>query len=185
MYENLKEVKKDSEEIFDGVILHLFKDTVILPNGQSATREVIRHNGAAAVVPINKNGEVLIEKQFRYPFDCVMTEIPAGKLDKGEEPETGARRELMEETGLTGGKFVSIGTLYPSVAYVDEVIHMYIATGFTQGKNHLDEDEFLETEWVHIDKLYESVMAGEIPDSKTQTAILKTYCLFHEGKLDL
>ena len=94
MYENLKEVKKDSEEIFDGVILHLFKDTVILPNGQSATREVIRHNGAAAVVPINKNGEVLIEKQFRYPFDCVMTEIPAGKLDKGEEPETGARREL-------------------------------------------------------------------------------------------
>ena len=163
----------------------MYKDTVTLPNGETATREVIRHNGAAAIVPIKKNGDVLVERQFRYPFDCVMTEIPAGKLDKGEDPETGAKRELMEETGLINAKLTGIGTLYPSVAYVDEVIHLFVATGFEQGENKLDEDEFLETEWVHIDKLCDMVMDGEIPDSKTQTAILKVWRLYHEGKLDL
>lgn len=182
---DLKETKKSSQLIFDGVILHVYKDTVTLPNGETATREVIRHNGAAAIVPIKANGDVLIERQFRYPFDCVMTEIPAGKLDKGEDPETGAKRELMEETGLINAKLTGIGTLYPSVAYVDEVIHIFVATGFEQGENKLDEDEFLETEWVHIDKLCDMVMDGEIPDSKTQTAILKVWRLYHEGKLDL
>lgn len=182
---DLKETKKSSQLIFDGVILHVYKDTVTLPNGEAATREVIRHNGAAAIVPINKKGEVLIERQFRYPFDCVMTEIPAGKLDKGENPEEGARRELMEETGLVNAVLTPIGTLYPSVAYVDEVIYMFVATGFKQGENHLDEDEFLETQWVHIDTLCDMVMNGEIPDSKTQTAILKVWRLYHENKLDL
>lgn len=183
MYENLTETELKSELMYDGRLLHVYKDTVSLPNGNTSTREYIKHNGASCVVPILSDGTVFVEKQFRYPFHAVMTEIPAGKLDLGESPEAAARRELREETGITGANLRFIGEILPSVAYTTESIFMYIATDLEFGQNSLDEDEFLIVEKIHIDELFNMIMSGQIRDSKTQTAIMKTYYLYHEGKL--
>ena len=170
---DLTEKKTSGELIYDGIIVHLYKDSVTLPDGNAAIREVIRHQGAVCVVPITDNGYVYMVKQFRYPFGKVLLEIPAGKLDKGEIPEDAARRELKEETGLKADKLIYMGELYTSPAFVDEIIHMYLATGLTQEKQNLDEDEFIEVEKIHIDKLVEAILSGEIKDAKTQTALLK------------
>ena len=122
-FKNLTEVKTGSEEIFDGVILHVFKDTVALPNGNPAIREVIRHVGAVGVIPVTDDGKVIIEKQFRYPLSSVITEIPAGKLDSFTEDRlSAAKRELEEETGYTAKEWVSMGDYYPTPAYCDERI---------------------------------------------------------------
>ena len=109
-FKNLTEVQTDSQEIYDGVILHVFKDTVSLPNGNPATREVIRHVGAVGVIPVTEDGKVIIERQFRYPLDRVVTEIPAGKLDSFTEDRlSAAKRELEEETGYTAKEWISLG----------------------------------------------------------------------------
>ena len=174
-FENLKEIKTDSQEIFDGVILHLFKDTVTLPNGHSATREVIRHIGAVAVVPITDDGKVIVERQFRYPLDQVITEIPAGKLDSFTEDRLeAAKRELREETGYTAKEWIELGVYHPAAAYCDEKITLYLARGLELGERDLDEDEFLNVEAVPLEELVADVMAGRITDGKTQVAILKT-----------
>ena len=182
--ENLTEVQTGSQEIFDGVILHVFKDTVQLPNGHSATREVIRHVGAVCVIPVTDDGYAVMERQFRYPVDDVILEIPAGKLDsKDEDHEEAARRELWEETGYTAKELIPLGKFYPACAYSDETIWMYLAKGLTKGERHLDADEFLEVFTLPLDKAVEMVMANEIPDGKTQLAILKTKAYIEkEGK---
>ena len=173
-FENLTEIKTGSEEIFDGFILHVFKDTVQLPNGHPATREVIRHIGAVGVVPVTDDGKVIVERQFRYPLNRVITEIPAGKLDSFTEDRlSAAKRELEEETGYTAKEWIEIGDYYPTPAYCDERITLYLARGLTQGQRHLDEDEFLNFEAVPLEELLEDVMAGRITDGKTQVAILK------------
>lgn len=173
-FENLAEVKTGSEEIFDGIILHVFKDTVQLPNGNPATREVIRHVGAVGVVPVTDDGKVIVEQQFRYPLDQVITEIPAGKLDSfAEDRLSAAKRELEEETGYTAKEWVELGDYYPTPAYCDERITLYLARGLAQGQRHLDEDEFLNFKAVPLADLVEDVMAGRITDGKTQVAILK------------
>ena len=178
MYEHLIEKKIFSEEIFNGKLLHVFRDKVCLPNGKETIREYIQHNGAVAVVPLFEDGTVLVERQFRYPFDSVMLEIPAGKIDPGENPLTAAERELREETGYVNAKFTPIGEFLPSVAYTTEVIYLYIATGMTDsGVRELDDNEFLDTERIPLTELVNMVMNGKIRDSKTQTAILKTYLL--------
>ncbi len=174
LYSKLKETKVDREEIFDGAIVHLVRDTVVIPNGSRATREVCLHNGAVCVVPVTENGEIIMERQFRYPFDEVIWEIPAGKLDKGEfDHLEAAKRELREETGYTAETFTFIGELYPSPAILSENIHMYIATGLTKGEQDLDEDEFLEVVKVPFDQVVEMILNGQIKDAKTQTAVLK------------
>lgn len=173
-FENLAEVKTGSEEIFDGIILHVFKDTVQLPNGNPATREVIRHVGAVGVVPVTDDGKVIVEQQFRYPLDQVITEIPAGKLDSfAEDRLSAAKRELEEETGYTAKEWVELGDYYPTPAYCDERITLYLARGLAQGQRHLDEDEFLNFKAVPLADLVEDVMAGRITDGKTQVAIFK------------
>lgn len=173
-FENLTEVKTGSEEIFHGIILHVFKDTVELPNGSPATREVIRHVGAVGVVPVTDDGKVIVERQFRYPLGRVITEIPAGKLDSFTEDRlSAARRELEEETGYTAKEWLELGDYYPTPAYCDERITLYLARGLAQGQRHLDEDEFLNFEAVPLAGLVEDVMAGRITDGKTQVAILK------------
>ena len=173
-FENLREVKADSQEIFDGVVVHLFKDTVTLPNGHSATREVIRHVGAVAVVPLTDDGKVIVEKQFRYPLDQVITEIPAGKLDSFTEDRLeAAQRELREETGYTAKEWIALGDFHPTAAYCDEKITLYLARGLELGPRDLDEDEFLNVEAVPLEALVEDIMVGRITDGKTQTAILK------------
>ena len=172
--QELREIQVSTEDIFDGVILNVKKDTVRLPNGHCSSREVIRHVGAVCVVPVTDQGEIIVERQYRYPFDTVITEIPAGKLDsKQEDRLSAAKRELREETGLTADEWVNLGGFYPAAAYSDEYITMFMARGLHQGKQELDPDEFLDVEKVPLSELIEDVMAGRIPDAKTQTAILK------------
>ena len=174
MYEALKERQTGSKLVFDGQILHLYHDDVALPNGQPAKREVIRHVGAVCVIPLTDDGRVVMERQYRYPVDRVILEIPAGKLDsKDEIPDEAIRRELEEETGYQAAEWINLGLFYPACAYSDEAIWMYLAKGLTKGDRHLDEDEFLDVELIPLKELVRQVMAGEIPDAKTQIAVLK------------
>lgn len=182
MYEALKEQRTGSRLVFDGQILHLYHDDVALPNGQPAKREVIRHIGAVCVIPVTDDGMAVMERQYRYPIDRVILEIPAGKLDsRDEDPELAARRELEEETGYTAKEWIPLGLFYPACAYSDEAIRMYLAKGLTKGDRHLDADEFLDVELIPLKNLAQQVLAGEIPDAKTQIAVLKA--AIHEGVL--
>ena len=181
-YEKLREVQTASELIFDGRILHLYRDDIALPNGQPADRELIRHIGAVCVIPVTDDGYAVMERQYRYPVDRVILEIPAGKLDsKDEDREAAARRELEEETGSHAKELIPLGVFYPACAYSDETIWMYLAKGLTKGDRHLDADEFLDVELIPLSELVKQVMAGEIPDAKTQIAVLKA--AVHEGIL--
>ena len=175
MYENLTEKKIESKQVYDGNMLKVYCDKVELPNGETSTWDYIKHNGAVAIVPIFPDGTVLMERQFRYPFHRVVLEIPAGKIDPGETPLDACGRELREETGVVAKEIIPMGELYPSVAYTDEVIYLYIAKDFTFGENDLDDNEFLELERIPLETLVEMVMNNEIGDAKTQTAILKAY----------
>ena len=170
----LRETKISSEDIFDGVILHVVRDTVALSNGSSAVREVIRHIGAVCVIPVTENNEVIVERQYRYPLDRVILEIPAGKLDAPDENRLSAiRRELREETGYTADEWTEIGDFHPAPAYSDEFITMYLASGLHKGERHLDEDEFLDVYSIPLADLVRDVMDGKISDAKTQVCILK------------
>ena len=143
-FKNLQETKLSSQPIFDGDVLHIYKDTVRLPNGRTSTREYTVHHGAVCVIPLLENGDVLLERQFRYAMGEVLTEIPAGKLDYiGEDPREAALRELREETGAVASELIPLGPFYPTCAYSTEVIHMFLARGLTFGERELDEDEFL------------------------------------------
>ena len=178
----LKEVPTGSELIFDGKILHLYRDDILLPNGMPAEREVIRHIGAVCVIPVTDDGMVVMERQYRYPVDQIILEIPAGKLDSREEDhEAAARRELEEETGYRADRLIPLGKFYPACAYSDEAIWMYLAKGLTKGSAHRDCDEFLVVELIPLDQLTRQVLAGQIPDAKTQIAVLKA--AVHEGLL--
>ena len=160
--------------IFNGVILHVQRDTVRLPNGSETIREVIRHIGAVCVIPVLENGDVVMERQYRYPLDRVILEIPAGKLDAADEDRFSAiQRELREETGYTADEWTVLGDFHPAPAYSDEFITMYMARGLRKGDRHLDEDEFLDVYTVPLKDLVEDVMAGRISDAKTQVCILK------------
>lgn len=171
----LAEKKVSSREIYNGVILHVVKDDVTLPNGNPAFREVIRHVGAVAVVPLTEDGKVIVERQYRYPMDMVITEIPAGKLDSKEEDHlAAAKRELQEETGITADEWTDLGVYFPTPAYSDEKIYVYLARGLHRGEQNLDEDEFLHVQEVPLEELVDQVMDGTIYDGKTQFAILKT-----------
>lgn len=172
--ESLREVGVSSEEIFDGCVLHVFVDGIKLPNGESGIREVIRHVGAVCVIPVTDNGDVIVERQFRYAIDSVITEIPAGKLEgKGEDRLEAAKRELREETGIIADEWTDLGVFYPAPAYSDEAITMYLARSLHYGERRLDDDEFLNVEKVPLTRLVDDVMNGRISDAKTQMAVLK------------
>lgn len=162
-----------SKQIFDGKVVKLFVDDIELPNGSPSIREVVRHPGAVCVIPITDEGEVIMVKQFRYPFGRVLLEIPAGKLEPNEDPLDAVKRELEEESGVNAENVEFIGMTYTTVAFTDEKIYTYMATGLTFTNSHPDEDEFLEVVRVPLDELAQMVMSGEIKDSKTQIAILK------------
>ena len=169
----LFEKKVSSKQIFDGKIVKLFVDEVELPNGEIATREIVRHPGAVCVGPLTNEGEVVMVRQFRYPFEEVLLEIPAGKLEIGEDPLEAAKRELEEESGAVAGKIEYMGELYTTVAIFDERIQMYIATDLTFKDSHPDSDEFITSEKIPLSTLIDMVMRGEIKDSKTQIALFK------------
>lgn len=184
--ENLTEKRLSSELIYDGCVVHLYRDEIELPDGGRGVREIVRHVGAVAVLPLTKNGDVICVRQYRYPFAEVLLEIPAGKLDSPDEDVIeAARRELREETGAVGGELIPLGTLYPSVAIFDEKIHMFAAVGFDMGDTDRDEDEFMEVERVPLTRLVDMVMAGEIRDAKTQTAVLKVARLVECSKIKI
>ena len=179
---NLFEKKLTSKQIFDGVVVKLFVDEIELPNGNKSVREIVRHPGAVCVIPVTDSGEVIMVKQFRYAFGQVLLEVPAGKLEPGEDPLVAAIRELEEETGTVAEKIEHIGELYTTVAIIDEKIQMYLATGLSYKNAHPDEDEFLEVEKIPLDTLINMVMSGEIKDSKTQVALLKAHKILLERK---
>ena len=179
---DLIERQLDSKLIFDGRILHVYDDTVSLPNGRTASRELIRHVGAVCVLPLTDDGNVIVERQYRYPVGRVLTEIPAGKLDsRQEDHESAARRELREETGCIADELVDLGVFYPAPAYSDEAIRMFLARGLHMGAQDLDPDEFLNVEYVPLEDLVRQVLAGEIPDVKTQSAVLRVYTMLKLG----
>ena len=180
-FENLTEKQVESREIFDGYIMHVFKDTVELPNGKLAPREYMRHVGAVCVVPLLDDGSVLLERQFRYPVGKVLMEIPAGKLEYGENHSECGLRELKEETGCTCDDYTYLGSLIPTPAYCGEVIHMYLARGLHSGSQKLDEGEFLDVVKIPLDEAIAMVMRNEIQDSKTQIALLKTKLLLEKN----
>lgn len=171
---HLEEKFVSRKEIFDGHVLHVVCDTIELPNGKTATREICLHNGAVAIIPILPDGRVIMERQYRYAHSRVVLEIPAGKLDSPDEiPLEAAKRELREETGALAGKITYLGEIVASPALVSEVIHLYLAEELTFGERELDEDEFLDVEYVPLSELKGMVMRGEIADAKTQIAVLK------------
>lgn len=177
MDKHLFETKIDSTQIYDGKILNVTRDTVRLENGETAYREVIHHSGGVCVLPLDDNGDMLFVKQFRYPFADVLLEIPAGKREMGEDPLECGIRELSEEVGATADEIIPLGKLYPTVAYDTEVIYMYLARGLHFGEQHLDEDEFVDVVRIPFEEAYKMVMRDEIPDSKTQLAILKAWAM--------
>lgn len=160
-------------KVFDGTLLHVWKDSVKCPNGNESTREYIKHNGAAAILPITKEGNVVLERQYRYPLKKAVTEIPAGKKDPGETFEETARRELEEETGYKAEKLESLGYFLPSCAYSTEVIGLFLAEGLERGKKHLDFDETIEVFEVPLTEFIAMCKDGRIDDGKTLAAALR------------
>ena len=181
---NLEEKQLSVEYMYEGKIINLRRDTALLPNGNTALREVVEHPGGVCVAALTDNDEVLFVKQFRYPYFETILEIPAGKRDKsGEDPLACGIRELKEETGATAQKFISLGELYPTPGYCGEIIWLYAATGLSFSEQNLDEDEFLTVEKIPLEKAVEMILSGEIKDAKTQTAVLKLKLLKESGKI--
>ena len=171
----LKETCISSELIYDGKVVRLFVDRVSLPNGEESTREYVRHIGAVAVLPLTAEGEVICVRQYRYAHGCVMTEIPAGKLDsKTEDHVSAALRVLREETGARCEKLTYLGLYRSTPAILDEKIDLYLAEDLTFGETDLDDGEFLDVIRVPLSTLVDQVLAGDITDGKTQVAILQT-----------
>ena len=170
MTDDLNEKTLSSEKIYDGRVVKLRKDAVLLPDGKKSEREVISHSGGAGIVA-ESGGKMLLVRQFRYAYGEVITEIPAGKIDKGEKPEDTAKRELEEETGIRAKEVELLFVIYPTPGYTDEKIYIYLARGLSEGEIRLDDNEFLNSFWIDVSKAYEMVEKGEIKDSKTIIAL--------------
>ncbi len=182
-YSELIEKKLSSEKIYGGRIINLYNDAVLLPDGKQASREYVTHPGGVCIVALTDDGRVIVERQFRYPYNDVLLEIPAGKLDsKTEDHESAARRELLEETGASADEMIYLGKFYPTCGYTDEIIYMYFAKGLSFGERDLDEDEFLSTELVPLDELVSEIMKGNVPDGKTQAAVLRVYSMLKNNE---
>lgn len=169
--EQLTEHRLASQEILKGGFLHAFRDQVRLPDGQQTSREYIVHPGAVMIVPLIERAggavELVMERQYRYPVERVITEFPAGKLDPGESPLHCAQRELLEETGFTAGEWARAGLLHPVVAYSTEFIEVWFARDLRPGPRHLDEGEFLEVFTATPEQLYTWCRDGQVTDAKT------------------
>lgn len=173
----LKETRLSGETVFDGKIMHVRRDRVRLSDGSDAFREVVDHSGGVCVLALDQNGQVLIVRQFRYPRELVLREIPAGKLEPGEDPLEAAKRELKEETGAVAAVWESLGEILPTPAYCGEIIRMFLARKLSFGEASCDEGEFLEVERVDFEVLVQQVLNGEVRDAKTVAAVLKTKLL--------
>lgn len=169
---NLEHKTISREEIYKGAIVSLVKDTITLPNGKTTQREVVLHTGAAAVVPIDDEGNIVLVRQYRHPAGKELLEIPAGLLETGEDPLECAKRELEEETGYKASEFSHILSMYTAVGFCTEKIHIYLAKGLYEGKQNLDEDEFVNIERYTLNEALEMIFDGRIEDGKTVCGIL-------------
>lgn len=179
----LTETRLSGETIYEGRIIRVEKDRVLLENGEESFREVVRHPGGVSVAALTEKNEVLMVRQFRYPYGKALLECPAGKLEPGEDPFEAMKREQREETGTFGERYVSLGEMYPTPGYCSEIIRMYACRISGWGETDLDADEFLEVEKIPLKEAVAMVMDGEIRDGKTQVMLLKLSRLLEEGKL--
>jgi ADP-ribose pyrophosphatase len=164
---DLTEKTIDTREIFSGRIIKVRVDTVSLPDGQQSTREVVEHAGAVAVIALDNDNNIIMVRQYRKPVEMVLMEIPAGTMEKDEDPLLCAQRELREETGFSADRWERILSYYSAPGFTDEYLHLYLATGLTGGEIDLDEDEFVETVSIPLKEAWRMIFAGEIADGKS------------------
>ena len=176
---DLTEVTLRRKDVFDGRIVKVHVDDVRLPNGQEALREVVDHVDGAAVLAMDEGNRVLVVRQYRYVFGRVLAELPAGKLDPGEDPAAGALRELKEETGAEPEIFLPLGKIIPAPGCYGEVLHLFLARGLKFSQQHLDPDEFLHVERVPFNEMVHRCVNGEIDDAKTVAAVLRAKILLN------
>jgi ADP-ribose pyrophosphatase len=174
-----------SELIFNGRVFRITLDRALLVNGHEARREVVHHSGGAAVVALNGQGEVALVRQYRYAVGQTMTEIPAGKIEPGEDPREAAIRELEEEAGLAADTVADFGLVIPTCAYDTERIYLYLATGLSEVPRHLDADEFVDLFWLPLEQAVRMVLDGRIQDGKTVSGLLRAKLLLDAGQLPL
>ena len=167
------EKQVETKTVYEGLIVNIRSDIAEISNGKRVPREVVEHPGGVGIVPVTDDGKVLMVRQYRYPMEEELLEIPAGKLEIGENPLDCAVRELYEETGCTAGRIVDLGATYPSPGFCKETLFLYLALDLQQGEMHLDEDELLSLEPVGIDELIGKIMANELPDAKSIIGIMK------------
>ena len=180
----LFEKKLREQEIYNGKIIRVHVDDVELENGSTAKREVVEHPGGVSVAVLTPQDELIFVRQFRYPLGEVLLELPAGKLERGEDPFEAMKREQLEETGTTAEQYFSLGDVYPTCGYSAEIIRLWACRlSAESGALHLDQDEFLTNERIPLQKAVEMVLNNEIPDAKTQIGVLKTAALVKAGKL--
>ena len=170
---DLTERTIDSREVFRGRIIRVRQDTVRLPNGKESSREVVEHPGGVGILAIDGEDRVVLVRQYRYAFERVLTEIPAGKRETGEEPFLTARRELKEEIGAEAGRWTELGALIASPGCYGETLYLYMAEDLRFGETHFDEDEFLEPLRLPLDEAVRQCMDGTLTDAKTVAAVLK------------
>ncbi len=182
-YQDLTEKTIKKNLVFDGRVLHVYNDEVSLPDGNRAMREIVDHQGGVCIGALTEDNELYFVRQFRYAYNEVTLELPAGKLEKGQTPLENGKRELLEETGCIGYSYVSLGALYPSTGYTNEIIHLYACRVKSVGDMRPDEDEFLNVEKIPLEKAVELVLNNMIPDSKSQVLILKLDALLRAGKI--
>lgn len=180
----LEEKKLRTINEYRGIIVNTRLDYACLPDGSMALREVVEHPGGVAVLPLEDDGTVWCVRQFRYPFSETLLEIPAGKLETGEEPEQAARRELSEETGLEAGELRYLGRHYCSPGYNSEILHIFLARDLRHGTAHPDAGEFLSVERHPLSALTALALAGDLPDTKTVVAVLKTQLIVDSDRAD-
>mgnify|MGYP001638096192 CR=1 FL=1 len=166
-FSHLTEVLVDSKTLHEGGFLTLKRDTVRLPDGAQSTRDYVVHPGAVVIIPLLDNGHVLLERQYRHPVGQVMIELPAGKLDAGEDPFLCGQRELIEETGYTATEWHLAGKMHLAIGYSTEVLYAYFATGLQAGARNLDEGEFLDVFSMPVEEFFEACRDGRITDAKT------------------
>ena len=180
---NLTEKPLSSEYPYRGKIVNMRVDQALLPNGRQAVREVVEHPGGVCVAALTDREELLFIRQFRYPYQEAILELPTGKRSPGEDPLECGIRELKEETGAVAARVEPLGRLYPSPGYTDEIIYLFLATGLSFGDSHPDDDEFLEPERLPLEEAVRRVMDGELDDAKTQIAVLKIWERKRQRKL--
>ena len=171
----------ESQLVFAGKVITLRQDKVALENGGTATREVVHHSGGAGVAALDDEGNITLIRQYRYALGQELVEIPAGKLEPGEDPLAAAQRELAEEAGLAAKTYVSLGHTIPTCGYSDEKIYIYAAKNLNPVPQNLDEDEFVTLFKLPLQEAVAQVLAGEIADGKTALAILKLSALVESG----